>query len=108
MVHSSAGLALELRLLNLDAIRPHGGPQNFRQQNTAVGLLEILHDRHPGAAYGQATSVQGVYKLGLVLALGTITDIRPAGLKRLEVRAGRNLAEQCLSRQPYFDVISLG
>ena len=77
----------QLEFLWPDAIRAHGRLQRFWNQDAAVGLLEILHDRDPGVSHRQPTSIQSVDKLSFVLAFGAIANIRPAGLEGFEIRA---------------------
>src|ERR1700683_2916911 len=101
---------------------PSGLPHNFiesthvrakglRNFDGAVGLLVVLKNREPGAAYGQAATVDGVHKLrlGLGAALsGTrpVTDIRPPCLKGVEVGAGGDFAVKILAGQPDFEIES--
>src|ERR1700733_3687384 len=47
-------------------------------------------------------------KLALLRAGGTITDVRPPRLERLEVRAGGDLAIEPLSGEPDLQVVGLG
>src|SRR5580698_3742339 len=44
-------------------------------------------------------------KLGLFRSNGTIADICPAGLERLEIGTGRDLPIELLPRQPHLEVI---
>ena len=80
MTHSS-------KLSGRDPFRSNIRPQRFRNHYAAVGLLVILDDRNPGAAYGQPTAVQRVHEFGLVLTLGSIANVGAPRLIRLEIRA---------------------
>src|SRR5260370_22417764 len=91
-----------------DVVRAHVGLQRLRNAHAAVGLLIVLQDRNPCAPYRQGAAVQRVQEFSLAPSLGTIADIRPPCLKSFKVRARRNLAEQILTGQPDFNVISLG
>src|ERR1700674_1624782 len=90
------------------AVGAHIRLQRLRNAHAAVGLLIVLQNRNPSTSYRQCAAIQRVQKFSLALSLGTVADIRPPCLKSFAVRAGRNFAEKILSRQPDFDVISLG
>src|SRR3984957_1475225 len=75
-------------------LRTHIRLERFRNQHAAVGLLIVLHNRHPGAPHGQPAAVQRVHEFGLVLAFRPIADVGAPRLIRFEIRARRNLAEQ--------------
>src|SRR5688572_30133474 len=77
------GAALSLigsEALEAANVRADGG----RQDDAAVGLLEVLENGDQGAADGEPGAVQGVHELRLPLALGA--DAR-AHAPRLEVAA---------------------
>src|SRR5258707_9905090 len=67
----------------------------------------VLDDRDPGTAHCQAAAVQCMDELWFVLSLWPITNVGPPCLIRFKVRARKNLAEQLLAGQPYFNVIGL-
>src|SRR5438552_5317825 len=78
------------------SLRAHVWPQRLGNRHAAVSLLIIFQDRQPGPADGQPAAIEGVHKLRFFRALRPVTDIRPPRLKRLKIRAGRNLAENLL------------
>lgn len=45
-----------------DTVDSHVGPQRFRHDHAAVGLLVVLKNRKPSAPYGQCAAVQRVQK----------------------------------------------
>src|SRR5581483_5758527 len=81
-----------------NTIRTHVGPQGFGNQHTAVGLLIVFHDRHPGASHSQGAAVQSVHELSFVFAFRFVPDVCTSSLIRLEIRTRRYLAEQLLPR----------
>src|SRR6202521_5714747 len=88
-----------------DTVGAHVRLQRLRNAHAAVGLLIVLQNGNPCTTDSQCAAVQCVQKFTLVLALGTIANIRPPCLKSFEVRARRNLSEKILSRQPDLNVI---
>src|ERR1035438_3379766 len=96
-----------LELLRCDAIAAKVGPQDFRNEHAAIGLLIVLDDRNPRPSDCQPAAIERVHQLRFLAAFRAITDVRASRLKIREVRARGNLAEETLSRQPYFDVIGL-
>src|SRR6202795_2460376 len=91
-----------------DAVGAHVRLQRLRNAHAAVGLLIVLQNGNPRTSYRQRAAIQRVKKFSLVLSLRTVADIRPPCPKSFEVRARRNLAKKILSREPDFNVISLG
>src|ERR1700749_1533259 len=103
---SQTDITLTLELLRDNFVCSHIRPQYLWNKHTSIGLLIILNNRQPRASNGESAAVKGVHELGLVLPFRAVTDVRPPRLERLEIRAGRNLAEQLLPRQPDFKVVS--
>src|SRR5437764_13323811 len=95
-------------LLRGNPVSIHISTQDFWNQHAAIGLLIVLKNGQPGASDGQTAAVQRVHELGLLAAFRTPADIGAARLVGFKVRAGRNLAEKLLPRQPYFQVVGLG
>src|SRR5438067_9563123 len=73
----------------------------------SVLLLVVLQDRDQRAADGQAGPIQRVDELGLSGALVAELDVRAAGLERLRITAGRDLAIGILAGEPHLDVVGL-
>src|SRR5438067_13739128 len=71
--------------------------QRFRYNNAAVCLLVVLNDCDPRAANRQTTRVERMNEVGLGLP-ALETNLCSPRLKRLEVRAGRNLFIAVLPR----------
>src|ERR1700740_3296276 len=90
-----------------NSIYSHIRPQRLGNHDGPVGLLIGLNDRHPRASNRQAASVQSMDKLGLTFSFAPEANIRTPRLESLEVRAGRNLAEELLPRKPHFQIVSL-
>jgi len=69
------------RLLVDDGFAVHVGHEDVWNSDGAVGLLVVLQDCEIGAANGEAAAVEGVEKVGLLGACGTIADVGAAGLE---------------------------
>src|SRR6266540_1302626 len=52
-------------------------------------------------------AVEGVHELAALASFGAVANVGPPCLEALEVRAGRNLAEESLSGQPDLEIIGL-
>src|ERR1700756_4401521 len=84
-----------------DPFQPaHIRAQCLRNQHRSIGLLIVLNKREPRSPYSQSAAVQRVHKLALAFAGWLVADIRAARLKRIEVRARRDLTIKLLPRQP--------
>src|SRR5882762_983384 len=96
-----------LELLRRNPLRADVSLQNFRDNHAAIRLLIVLDDRDPCTTHCQAAAVQGMDELRFVLSIWPVANVGPPCLIGFKVRARRNLAEQDLSGQPYFNVIGL-
>src|SRR5712692_3893352 len=103
----SAAIGLSHLAACCDAFRVQIGPQGLGNNDAAVGLLVVLHDRHPGAADGEAAAVERVDEVGLAAGVRAIADIHPPRLEGFEVAARGDLIELIQPRQPHFDVVGL-
>src|SRR5512147_295373 len=98
--------AWELALL--DALEPaHIRTEHLGDDHRAVGLLEVLEDRHHGPAHRHPGAVQGVAEPGLPLVVAVAHPDAPR-LEVLAVRHRADLAEGALAGEPDLDVVGLG
>jgi hypothetical protein len=86
----------------------HVRPEHVWNNNASIGLLEIFQNSHYGSPDGEPGTIKGMNKLYLATAFSSESYGRPAGLKILEVTAGRYLSVRILPRKPNLNVICLG
>src|SRR6266568_1396779 len=97
--------ALTRRLYDLEI--PHVGLKNGWNIHTAVGALIVLHDRNQRTPDGEPRSVERVNELRLAFLVAE-ARLHASRLKRLEVRARRNLAVIVVAGKPHLDIVGLG
>src|SRR5436305_14325403 len=88
-----------LKLLCCNPFRAYIWPQRLRNDYAPVGLLIVLHNRHPGATHGQSAPIQIVQELRLILSLGALTNVGAPRLIGFETRSRGNLGEDLMPRQ---------
>src|SRR5579862_1609335 len=81
--------------------------QGLGYGDAAALVLVVLHQRHQGAANGEAGAVQGVDEARPLLTGFPAAGVHPPGLEVSAVRAGADLAVHALARQPDLDVVGL-
>ncbi len=85
----------------------HVGPQHLRHRDGAVRVLVVLQHGDERAAHRHARAVQRVDEAGRLRAGGPVAGLHAARLEVAAGRAGRDLAERPLPRQPDFEVVGL-
>ena len=90
-------------MVGRNALDAHVGAEHLGNADRAILALIVLNDRDPGAANGQARTVEGVHEFAFA-ALRPEADAAAAGLESLAVGARRDLAEGGGGGQPDFEV----
>src|ERR1700686_1210233 len=85
----------------------HIRQQRIRNRDRAVLLLIVLHDGDQRTADRHAGAVEGVQIAHLTALFGAVARAHAAGLELAADRAGGNLPECPLPRQPDLDVVGL-
>src|SRR5450756_1251159 len=106
-------LLLPALLLPNHCFAVHVRNQQLRNFNSSIFPLIILQNRQIGPPHSQPAAIQCVQELAFLRAglsacsQRLISNVRPPRLECLEIRAGRNLPVEPLSRQPHLQVIRL-
>src|SRR2546429_9711536 len=74
-----------------NAVYAHVGAENLRDQDRAVGLLKILDNCDPRAAYGESGTIERMHEVALAPGLWLEANTRAARFKSFAVPAGWNL-----------------
>src|SRR5437870_13686020 len=82
----SAMISLYLEARN--AVYAHVGAENPRDQDRAHGLLKILDNSDPRAAYGESGTIERMHEVALAPGFWLEANTRAARLKGFAVRAG--------------------
>src|ERR1700738_5535399 len=88
-----------------DAVDAHIRLQRRGDYDGAVGLLIIVDDCDPGAADGQAGTVQSVDEITFAAGFWLEADAGAARLESFAIGAGRNFAEFVAGGEPDFEVV---